>query len=488
VPGLRSLDLARAVVVPGFHDAHTHLSAGAPTLRWVDLRTATSAEQAARRVAAAARAAPRARWIRGFGWDETRWPERRRPARSDLDRVLPERPVLLSRADGHVAWLNTKALACLGWTEHTLDPEGGVIEREPGTRRPSGIALETAAELAAAQVPQPDDAERKEALAAALRLAAAAGITTVDDVLEPWALPLYDQLRRAGALTLRVHAWLPIAIPLPEAEELRRAHPPADPWIAAATLKAFLDGTLGSRTAALEAPYADAPEVQGELRVAPEQLQARMAAAATQGWAIALHAIGDRAIRLAADLLERMPPPESGRPHRVEHLQIARREDLARIVRTGAVASIQPLHYFDDQHFASQRLGPERTATAYPLRTLEALGATLAFGSDWPVAALDPIGTVLAAALRRAELDGPAAGEAIPLANALRAATETPALAHGDKRAGRIAPGYRADFVVLRDDLPELHAARIEPTRRILATYVNGVAVYQAPDFAPTGD
>lgn len=480
--GVRVVDLGGAAVVPGFHDAHVHLSAGALTRSWVDLRGAASAHEAAERVAAAARGVARDRWLRGFGWDQTRWAEGHWPSRHDLDRLVPEHPILLTRGDGHVAWLNSAAIERLGWSERTVDPDGGTIEREPGSRRPSGIATETAAELAATRIPEADQAERKRALLAVLRLAAAAGITAVDDVLEPWALPLYGELRREGALTLRVHGWLPMALPLEHAADLRRAHPPDDPWLSAGTLKAFLDGTLGSRTAALDEPYSDAPGSRGQIRVDPEACAAWIHEADRNGWAVALHAIGDRALRLAADLLERLPARARCRPHRVEHCQVARREDLARIARATAVASVQPLHYFDDLPFAQERLGAARAAAAYPLRSLQALGATLAFGSDWPVAALDPIETVLAASLRRAASEAPASFEALTLGSALRAATEGGALAHGDRRRGRLAPGYRADFVVLRSDLPGIFAQGMASERRVLATYVNGVPVHLAPD------
>jgi predicted amidohydrolase YtcJ len=440
-PGAREIDLAGGLVRPGFHDAHTHLSAGSvDAFARLDLREAVDAADAARRAAAQAKPLPPGAWVRGFGWDHTRWPGTRWPSRESLDEALPERPAFLVRVDGHAAWLNGAALAAIGAPEH-----------------PTGILLEEAMEQARASLPADPPALRRAALREALARAVALGLVAVEDVAEPWAPALYASLAQEGELPLRVGVWLPGDLEEDEAESLRQAHPPGDPWVSVSTRKLFLDGTLGSRTAALRAPYADAPETRGALRFAEPELRERVAALATKGWAVALHAIGDAAVDQAARVLASVG--RTARRHRIEHLQVVAHESMPVLARSGAGASVQPVHFTEDRPWIGARLNG-RDALVYPWRSLRAAGVPLAFGTDWPIAPLDPLLGLAAAAGREGEgLREDEAWSAYTRGSAAVAGWEAP--------RGTLLAGAFADFVVLEGE-----------GGRVGATWVGGRQVH----------
>ncbi len=437
-PGSEEIDLGGGVVRPGFHDAHTHLSAGSvDAFARVDLREARDAADAAGRAAARAGALPEGAWVRGFGWDHTRWPGASWPTREALDAALPDRPAFLARVDGHAAWLNTAALRAL--------------ERE-GT----GILLEEAMEAARARIPSDPGAVRRTALLEALRLAASLGVVAVEDVAESWAPELYGELRMEGRLTARIGVWLPGDLDRKEAAALRTLHPPHDPWVAVTTRKLFLDGTLGSRTAALGEPYADAPETCGELRFRDEELKEQVTACAGEGWSVALHAIGD----VAADQAVRVLREAGGtRPHRIEHLQVLGQETLALLAQSGVGASVQPVHFSEDASWIAARLG-RREALLYPWRSLEEAGVPLGFGTDWPIAPLDPRLGLDAATRRDWEgVSEEAAWSAYTRGSAAVSGRQAP--------RGTLRPGALADFVVWDPG-----------ARRVRATWVGGRQVF----------
>jgi predicted amidohydrolase YtcJ len=462
------------VVVPGFHDAHLHLAAGSLALAGLDLRECASAEAVAERVRSRAAELPQGDWIRGWGWDHSRWAGGGWPDKALLDRASPERPVWLSRIDGHVAWLSTLALAKVGIGEATTDPDGGEIVRDPETGAVTGVLLERARDLALEKLPAASDDERRTAVTEGLARLRRVGVTSIEDVEAPWAVEAYARLREEGRLSARVSAWLPMDLDRAQAEALRRRFPPDDPWISVSTLKVFLDGTLGSRSAAMLEPYADDPGNAGSLRVDPRQLAEETARADDAGWTVAMHAIGDRAVRLAIEVLENLPARPRPRPHRIEHVQVIAERDLPRLAACGAVASIQPVHFTEDRHWIESRLGPRRAAHAYPWRSLLRRGVPLAIGTDWPVAPLDPFRGLEAAKRGHSPFSDAPVGEhaeALTLAEAWEAYTLGPARAAGRERElGTLDPGRRADFVVLSDDPREVPLSSV----RVRQTHIDG--------------
>lgn len=462
-PDTEVVPLDGRTVTPGFHDAHIHLSAGSLTRTRLDLRGTRGIEEVVERVQARARSLPAKAWIRGFGWDQTRWPIPGWPDHHALDGAAPEHPVLLTRVDGHAAWLNGRALELLGLGRHTADPPGGAILRDARSGDPTGILLERAAEGAVAALPEETDAERRRALEEALADLATLGITSIEDVAQPWAVPLYAALREEGRLTARISVWLPLETDRAEAEGWRERFPPGDPWLSVSTLKVFLDGTLGSRSAALNDPYADEPGSRGILRVDPAWLAEQVREADARDWAVAMHAIGDRAVGVALDALEALPRRARSRPHRIEHVQVVAATDLPRFAACGAVASVQPVHLLDDGAWIEGRLGGERAAHAYPYRSLLRAGAIVAMGTDWPIAPMDPrLGLAAAAGAT-----GPGSwSEAITVAEALEA------------YAGRLCPGHAADITVLSENPLDLDPEEIPHRLKVLGTYLGGRRIH----------
>ena len=357
-------------------DAHTHLSAGAWELSDCDLRDAGSLREIVERVARAAGSRPSGEWIRGWGWCPEILGD---PDAADaaLCRAVKGRPVVLGRSDGHAAWLSAAAAEALG------------------LGRASQVVVGESFDAARRRLPAPTPSELEAALLARIEELAAAGVTMVDDFVEPWGPEAWA---RAGSRVAGLAAglWLPESTGHRDAEALRRAMPPRDRRLAVRGVKVFLDGTLASRTAALSAPYADAPEDMGELRYTRDEIHERIARWAGHGWPVAIHAIGDRAVSSALDALASAPRPSWG-AHRIEHAQVVRRVDLPRFAAVGVVASVQPGHWRDDRAFLSSRIGARDDVVVHPLGSLVRAGATVLFGSDWPVSSWNP-GTVLGAA------------------------------------------------------------------------------------------
>jgi len=362
-----------------FRDAHTHLSSGAVDLADLDLR-GLGPERVVEAVAGAAADRPEGRWIRGWGWHGDP-----RPFARSLDRAAAAHPVFLARADGHAAWLNAAACAALD--------------------APSAVVAEVDYEELRRRLPDPTMDERMGAVARRARAFADLGIVAVDDFVEPWAPEVYARLAERGELPLDIAMWLP-----------ERLTPTEVAAVPAAGIKIFVDGTLGARTAALFAPYDDDPSTSGDLRMPQAELADRVTRWASLGRRVALHAIGDRAVDAALSALERAPKIPAG-PHRIEHAQVVRTVDLPRFAAAGIVASVQPLHYDDDAMFRQARLGRREGTAAYPLGSLLRAGASVVFGSDWPVSDASP------RAILRAATDPERAEETLAEADAVAAMT-----------------------------------------------------------------
>ena len=433
-------------------------------------------------------------WIAGFGWDQTLWPDRRDPTREDLDAVSAAYPMFFTRVDGHVAVANSLALKLAGVSKQTADPAGGHIVRDPQTNEPTGLLQEDAAmNLVYAKIPPPSLAERRHAIELVLADAARAGVTSLQDnsYLEITTdvsfskenFLIYQQLRKEGKLTARITEWLDFALPLAKLEELRSEWGSADAWLKTGTLKAFLDGSLGSRTAAMLAPYSDAPGTSGILRMDPEKLRSMAIERDRAGFQLAFHAIGDRANRVALDTFAAVLAADGPRDRRdrVEHAQVVAPEDFARFGKLEIVASMQPSHLLDDARWAAERLGPERSRDAYAWRTMEQNGAHLAFGTDHPVEPINPLRGIYACLTRQLPQGGPSwqPQESLPIKDCLHAYTLGSAYAEfEEKRKGMIAPGMFADLIVYPADLNQMPARDLLMTA-VKMTIVGGRIVYQ---------
>ena len=490
------IDLRGRLVVPGLADSHVHFIQGGFQLLTVDLKDAPSEEEFVRRIGDKARTLPPGRWMQGGDWDEEAWPSENLPNRWLIDPVTPRTPVFTSRYDGHAGLANSLALKLAGVTKDTPDPVGGVIVRDPKSGEPTGILKDEAQDLVAKVIPRPTESEMEEALRAALKEAARVGLTSVHDITadtDSWNGSFTGEirlLRRAeleGWLTCRIYAITPIAN-WKNLEQAGISHDMGSAFLEMGAVKAFADGSLGSRTAWMFKPYDDDPSNSGlpmPIMAPPAKLEEIARQADQAGIQICTHAIGDRAISSLLDIYERIggEHPAAHR-FRVEHAQHVRPEDFARFGKLGIVASMQPYHAIDDGRWAEKRIGHERARSSYAWKSMLDAGARLAFGSDWPVAPLDPLLGIYAA-VTRATLDGKNPGGWFPeqrltVEEALRAYTLGAAYAaFQEKEKGTVSPGKLADVVVLSDDLFQIPPERIKDVR-VEVTIVGGRVVYQS--------
>ncbi len=458
-PRTRTLDLRGRPAVPGFTDSHVHLAALALRLSRVRLDSAESLGDALRLVSARARKTPRGAWIAGEGFDKNRWGGEF-PTRQDLDAAAPDHPAVVRSRDGHALWLNTRALDICRITSKTPTPPGGIIVRD-GRGEPTGILQEAATALVHESAARPECRPAPRELAAALRLLLRQGITSVHLMEEMPIFSALQTLRGRGQLGARVTLYRSLsALDDLICAEVRSGL--GDEWLRLGGVKLFLDGSLGSQTAWLFRPYQNkTPADCGIPRMAPQELRGHVRRAAEAGVACAIHAIGDRANAEALDALAEVKNLPTPLPHRVEHCQLLRSQDVARFAQLGAIASMQPCHILGDIDTAERYWG-RRSRHAYPIKSLLSAGAMLAFGSDAPVETADPLAGIYAATARR-KLDGRPSGgwyrkeEGITVAEAIRAYTAGAAKATGeDHLKGRLAPGYLADIVVLSKDVSGL--------------------------------
>ena len=475
---------AGGLVLPGFADGHTHFTSGGLQLRSVDLRTSASPQEFVRRIADYARGLKPGQWITGGDWDHELWPGAPLPRREWIDSVTPDNPVFVYRLDGHMALANGAALRAAGVTRDTPEPPGGVIVRDPRTGEPTGILKDNAEGLVDRVIPDPSPEELDSALVRALAHAASLGVTATAHMSASWDdLASYRRIRNAGRLTVRVALYLPLTGWRVVADSVQRGGR-GDDWIRIGGVKGYADGSLGSSTALLFAPYRDAPTTSGLLRAPEESLRAWIGAADSAGLQVAVHAIGDRANAVILSIYDSLVRVHGARDRRfrIEHAQHLRPEDVPKFGALQVVASMQPPHLIDDGQWAEKRLGPERVRTSYVFRTLLDTNAPLAFGSDWSVAPLDPLVGVSAAVMRWTR-DGKNPGGWLPeqkvtLAEALRAYTAGNAFAtFNEQRWGVLAPGYLADVVVLDENLFAL-APDSRNRGRVRYTIVGGKVVY----------
>jgi predicted amidohydrolase YtcJ len=434
-PKTRIIELRGATVVPSLTDAHAHLASLGLSLERLDLRGCSSAADCAARVKPG-----HGEWILGRGWDQNRFADKSFPTHAALDRVAPKQPVWLTRVDGHAGWANGEALRRAGISRDSKDPAGGRIVRD-ASGEPTGVLVDDAMDLIGRVVPKPGAAELEAAILRAQQVALSCGLVEIHEMgIDAATIAVYEKLAREGKLALRIYAFAAAS----EAERLLQHAP--DQMVGSFTLrgiKLFADGALGSRGAALLAPYSDDAKNSGLILTPRDQIEKIARAAVAKGWQIAVHAIGDRANRDVLDAFERAGAGPRQR-FRIEHAQVVAPADFARFAKLGVIASMQPTHAISDGPWAESRIGKERMKGAYAWRTMLENRVHLAFGSDFPVEEPSVVAGLAAAASKLTQdeaLHGFTAGAAF-------AAIE-------EERRGRAAPGMAADLSIFDGKFPE---------------------------------
>ncbi len=486
--GTRVVELDGRSVTPGFIDAHTHFLDGGFKLAGVDLRDAATPAEFARRIGAFAATVPPGTWITGGDWDHELWGGEL-PRKEWVDSLTPDNPVFVNRLDGHMSLANSAALRAAGIDQggRTPDPAGGTIVRDVRTADPAGVFKDEAMALVGRVIPDPSEADLDRALQAAARHALERGVTQVHDMAGWPSLETYQRAYARGELPLRVYSVVPIAT----WERLRdyvAEHGRGDDYLWWGGLKGFVDGSLGSTTAWFYQPYSDEPATSGFMVTDSTELRTEIEGADAAGLQVIVHAIGDRANDWLLDVYREAAEMNGPRDRRfrIEHAQHLSPGAISRFAEQGVIASMQPYHAADDGRWAEKRIGPERIRTTYAFRSLLDAGATLAFGSDWTVAPIDPILGIDAAVTRRtidgANPDGWMPQERITLEETLRAYTQGGATAgFKEDRLGRLEPGMLADLVVLSDDIFSLDPKSLVNVR-VEMTVVGGRVAYERPE------
>ncbi|MGN6103933.1 MAG: amidohydrolase [Kofleriaceae bacterium] len=477
----RVVELAGRSVAPGLIDAHCHLYGLGTDLERVSVRGFASEDEATRAIAEAARTRPAGEWLRGSGWDQNRWPGAQFPSKASLDAVVSDRPVVLTRIDGHAIWVNSRALAAANITAATRDPAGGKIVRD-ASGAPTGVLVDNAIELVEAAAPAASREVRERRIRAASARAVAAGLTGVHEMgIDDETAAVYRDLASRGELPLRVYAYL--SGDPGRLDRVRTAPEAPVGRFALRGVKFFADGALGSRGARLREPYDDEPTNRGLWVTEPEQLAAAIDAATSGGWQVAVHAIGDAAISTVIDayLVARNKYQGDHRP-RIEHLQVVSLDDWPRLVEARAIASMQPTHATSDMPWAEARVGGGRIKGAYAWRTALDKGIPLAAGSDFPVEEVSPLLGIYAAVTRTDQSGQPPGGwyprQRMTLEEAIAGFTRGAAYAEfAEASRGMIAPGRTADLTVFAG---KLAADRSLLELGVAMTIVDGAAAYEA--------
>ncbi len=513
---VKEIDLKGKLVTPGFNDAHVHFFRGALSLLTVNLLDSKTVDEAKSRVAVKAKETKTGEWIIGRGWDHTLWGNKF-PTRQDLDAIAPNNPTFLVRVDGHVGWANSAALKLAKIDKLTKNPEGGEIERD-AMGEATGIFKETAQDLISNLIPQPTQEQRVKGMELALKMAREYGITSVQDNSGYETTKLYRAFLTQDKLTVRVAEWQDFEDSIVELKRQREefASFKNDPnRLKLTALKGYVDGTLGSKTASMLAPFTDDDKNVGIMRHPPEELTRMIVERDAAGFQIALHAIGDKANRMALDgfteakknqnkirtvtqeeqakaakeasdktktildFVDIIPEPR----HRIEHAQVVNPADFKRFEELGIIASMQPTHAVSDKRWADSRLGEYRVLGAYAWHLMKSYNVHIPFGTDFPVEAINPYATIYDAVTRQDAEGMPAGGwqpqERLSIQDALRCHTYESAYAEfAEKEKGEIKVGMLADLVVHSKDLTTIAPIEILKTEPIY-TIFNGQIIYE---------
>jgi predicted amidohydrolase YtcJ len=484
----RVIDGHGRTLLPGLIDAHGHVLELGYALNSVDLSSTKSLAEALAIVKAYAAAHPQAKWIRGGGWNQEIWKLGRFPTAKELDAVVSDRPVWLSRIDGHAAWANTAAIKLAGVTKATKDPSGGRIERD-AEGNPSGVFVDGAGDLISAVAPPLSTQDRVAALDTALAAMASVGLTGVSDAgIDLENYQLYRQYADAHKLTARIYAM--IRDTGDSFDTISKDGPLigyGNDFLTVRAVKLFADGALGSRGAAMLKPYSDDPHNSGLLFMPPAAMTAKIEKAFGKGYQVGIHAIGDRANREVLDSYAaayKTHPEAIALRNRVEHAQIVSLQDIPRFVTLQLIASMQPTHATSDMNMAEHRVGHERIKGAYAWQRFLKQGTVLAAGSDFPVESPNPFYGLYSAVTREDHQGQPPGGwypqQDLTLTEALRAFTLDAAYAeHAEKTLGTLEPGKWADFILVDHDVVKDPSSKLWNTK-VLQTWVGGKQVYAA--------
>jgi hypothetical protein len=504
----KTIDLKGAFAMPGFNDAHTHMASAGRQKMSVDLDNVPSlAAMLAKVQAYAARLRP-GEWILGGGWDHTKWAGAKLPTRQDLDAVSGGHPAFLVRTDGHIAVANSAALKAAGITDATIAPKGGAIDRDADGQATGILREGPTLALMEKVIPAPSLATRRQSIELAMQDALSHGVTSIQDFSDWEDFLAMEEMEDKGTLHLRIAEWVDFNLPVGVLDERRRSHPANDLLLHTTMLKAFMDGSLGSRTAAMNEPYSDDPNNSGIARYDQGKLNEMAAARAADGFQLGFHAIGDLANDMALNAMS--AAEQVGRPanvaaaprnadgdvvtagqavvrprdfrFRIEHAQVVSAAAFERFAQLGVIASMQPSHLLTDMAWAPARLGPEREKRAYAWKSFLDHGVTLAFGTDYPVESISPF-RGLYAAITRQNVEGTQTfepQEKLTIDEAIYAYTQASAFAEfRETLKGRLEPGFLADMVVLDRDIMKASAQEVLHTQ-VLRTVVGGETVYEA--------
>jgi predicted amidohydrolase YtcJ len=479
-----TIDAKGRLVLPGFNDSHVHFLDGGAGLSSVDLRDAKTPQEFVTRIKNFAATLPKGRWILNGNWDHENWTPSNLPTAAMIDAVTPDNPVFINRLDGHMALANSLAMKLAGVNKDTKDVPGGEIVRD-ADGNPTGVLKDAAMDYVYKVIPEPSFEQKMEYLRAATDYAASLGVTSVQDMSAGNDVGVYQEMLRQGRLKTRVYA----VSPLGDWQRWQKAgvrYAFGDPMLRVGGLKGFIDGSLGSTTAWFYEPYLDAPNSTGLPLVDPKIAIGIVSGADKAGLQIMIHAIGDRGNDEVLKIFETLQKENAARERRlrIEHAQHLNDGLIKRFASNKVIASMQPYHAIDDGRWAWKRLDEKRLKGTYAFRSLLDAGATLAFGTDWFVAPLNPMLGVYAAVTRRTLDDKNPNGwipeEKISVEETVRAYTVGSAFAEFQENVkGTITPGKLADFIILSDDIFLINPVEIR-NARVLTTIVDGKIVYES--------